>query len=158
DNGLAKIVGQSGFVDAAGNSGVTIVRVSVFCLGPFSHADLEFGVGAGDSIGMEYLSRFIVVLDKANRRINLKRGTGYGDSKPYRTSGLLLLLKGDNILVGAVFPGSRGDKAGFAKDDVLISVAGIDRSEQTLTTVRKVLRTATASLDVTVKRGDQVIV
>lgn len=142
---LAKVAGG----ESEGRSGV----LKTFRIGPFSHSSVTVTEDDANILGINYLSRFVVTLDMANRRIHLAKGEGYKRPDFRSSSGLALLWIGGNVVVASVDQHSPADRAGISEGDLLVEINGREASGDALNQIRQELHGASGSrMDLVISR------
>lgn len=91
-------------------------------VGSFNHADLNCSRDRLNTLGMRYLSRFVLVLDFPGRTLYLKKGRHFSDPDPHGTSGVALKSLEGRLIVVMVKEGSPAAQAGIRAGDELISI------------------------------------
>jgi predicted metalloprotease with PDZ domain len=76
----------------------------------------------GGLIGNDLMRRFNVTLNYTKQEIHIVPNSHYRDLFDYAYSGLSVYYIDNQVSVDDVVPGSPADKAGFKKDDVILSV------------------------------------
>jgi hypothetical protein len=153
--GLADVVGKSHYESLGGT-----LRRRAFCLkslrlGEIASPHVLFGESRLLTLGLGFLSRFVVTIDFPNDTLYLKKGKRF--SQPYSRdlSGLHILRKDGRTVVDSLDKGSAAEAAGFKAGDVLVQV-GAARAEQTsMFQLRQLLAAEAKALPVTVRRGDK---
>jgi S1-C subfamily serine protease len=76
----------------------------------------------GGLIGNDLMRRFNVTLNYTKQEIHIVPNSHYRDLFDYAYSGISVYYIDGQVSVDDVVPGSPADKAGFKKDDVILSV------------------------------------
>ena len=90
------------------------------------------------SIGGEILNRFKVVFDFPGERIYLRKGRAFKKPFLYNMSGLTVKARGSRLNsfeIVEVRENSSGEKAGFKKGDIILSVNNIDAKNLSLSNI-----------------------
>jgi hypothetical protein len=103
-----------------------------FRFGGFEHGNLALTDGDFNSIGLYYLSRFVVTLDFPNGVMYLEKGRQFLKRQQFDTAGMRLRRADRRIIVADVSPGEPAQVAGVHVGDCLVSVDGRDAKEFTL--------------------------
>ncbi|WP_185156056.1 aspartyl protease family protein [Fulvivirga kasyanovii] len=100
------------------------------------------GTFRNGSIGGEILSRFTVVINFPEEKVYLKKGKSFKKDFTYNLSGLVVKAIGSRLNtyeITEVRKGSAGEKAGFKKGDILVSINSIDASRLKLNNITSFL-------------------
>ena len=112
------------------------------------------------SIGGEILNRFKVIFDFPGERIYLKKGKAFKKPFTYNMSGLVVKAKGSRLNtyeIVSVREESSGEKAGFKKGDIILSINNIDSRNLTLSNVIAFLNAReNKKLRIRVRRGEEI--
>ncbi len=76
----------------------------------------------GGLIGNDLMRRFNVTLNYTKQEIHIVPNSHYRDLFDYAYSGISVYYIDGQVSVDDVVPGSPADKAGFKKDDIILSV------------------------------------
>lgn len=76
----------------------------------------------GGLIGNDLMRRFNVTLNYTKQEVHIVPNSHFRDLFDYAYSGLSVYYIDNQVSVDDVVPGSPADKAGFKKDDVILSV------------------------------------
>ncbi|UII33713.1 aspartyl protease family protein [Fulvivirga ulvae] len=98
----------------------------------------NIGTFRNGSIGGEILSRFTVVINFPEEKLYLKKGKSYKKDFTYNLSGLVVKAIGSRLNtyeITEVRNHSAGEKAGFKKGDILVSINSIDASRLRLNNI-----------------------
>jgi hypothetical protein len=76
----------------------------------------------GGLIGNDILRRFNIVFNYPKREVHLLPNSHYRDGFDYSYTGMSIYSINGKITVDDIVPGSPADKAGFKKDDIIMSV------------------------------------
>src|SRR6185437_7870940 len=108
------------FNTLAGESQARSGTLRDLSLGPFLHRDVYFDSSDVSTVGMLYLSRYIVTFDFPRDRLYLKKSRGYAE--PCRTdqSGMSFKRVDNRTVVDSVDPGSPAAAAGLQPGDVIV--------------------------------------
>jgi hypothetical protein len=95
------------------------------------------------SLGLTFLSRFVVTFDFPGRKLYLKKGEGYERlddlTRATNVSGLNLLRRDGTVVIDRVNPGSPASIAGFQAGEVLLTLGATRADETSLFELRKAL-------------------
>ncbi len=94
-----------------------------------------------NSIGLGYLSRYLVTLDFPDNMIYLRRGQQYNRADSVDLSGMHLLRIGAETLVHSVDAGGPAEVFGVLANDRLLSIDGAATAELTMSDIRARFRT-----------------
>ncbi|MBL6446286.1 aspartyl protease family protein [Fulvivirga sp. 29W222] len=100
------------------------------------------GTFRNGSVGGEILSRFTVVINFPEEKLYLKKGKSFKKDFTYNLSGLVVKAIGSRLNtyeITEVRKNSVGEKAGFKKGDVLVSINSIDASRLRLSNITNFL-------------------
>jgi len=98
-------------------------RLGGLTVGPFTHRGIRVARVNVSSLGLRYLSRFLVTLDFPGQALYLKTGPSYERPEPQATSGLMINWTGDGKpIVVSVRRGGPAEAAGIQAHDVLMRV------------------------------------
>jgi len=114
--------------------------------------------GYAGIIGTEILHRFTVTLDYAGGRMNLRKNDAFGEPSEYDMSGLWFRCEGPDFrtfVVQNVAPGTPAATAGLAVEDRLLAIDGRDAGEFSLESLRRYLKQAGKTVNLTVRRGTE---
>ena len=109
-------------------------------------------------IGAEFLQRFTVVFDNANKRILLTPNRRYHEVAAYDESGLRIRADPPEFrrfVVTRIVPASAAAKAGIVPGDVITSLSGRASQDLTLTELRELLSRPNAQYTLGITRGDR---
>lgn len=110
-------------------------RVSWIAVGPYFHNDMilcENGDLSVSTLGLGYLSRYVVTFDFQNDVMYLREGNEFSRAEQNNTSGLWFALRNGKIVVTKVFTKSPGDLAGIKQGDEVRSIDGVNTSATTV--------------------------
>jgi S1-C subfamily serine protease len=93
----------------------------------------------GSTMGLGFLSRFVVTFDFPGRRIHLRKGRGYERPDLRNRSGLSLRPRGEAVVIERVSKESPGSLAGIQAGDVLLTLGGLRADEASLFKLREAL-------------------
>lgn len=127
EQGIVKTEGEALAVTPGGAGKDRIGRVESIALGGFHHEKLVFCESDKNCLRLNYLSRFVVTFDFANRAIYLKKGRQYNRAEVRDLSGLLVLRRNGQTFVHSVKQGSLAERAGVQPQDVLLRIDDIDQ-------------------------------
>ncbi len=109
--------------------------------------------GADGTLGMDVLSRFVVTVDYANRRLLLRGNASFGEPFEYNMAGLLLFpLDGGRLKVHGVIDDSPADGAGVRANDVVVAINGRRLDDIGDTNVRRLFKQHGATIVLTLDR------
>ncbi len=110
------------------------------------------------SIGGEILNRFKVIFDFPGERIFLKKGKAFKKPFSYNMSGLTVKAKGSRLNsyeIVEVRENSSGEKAGFKKGDIILSINNIDARNLSLSNIIAFFNSKeNKKVRIRVRRGD----
>ena len=132
---LRWLASAGGCVTAAGESTDHVYQGERIGLGGFSVAGPVFTEALlMSNLGLGFWSRFMVTIDFPKRRLFLRRGDNYDrpDHWFWNASGLILLMKGETVVIETVDARSSGEKAGIRAGDVLLELDGLRIREASL--------------------------
>jgi hypothetical protein len=153
--GTVEVVGRSLYESAGGTTVERISRAKSLRLGEITISGALFGESQLLSLGLGFLSRFVVTFDFPNDTLYLKKGKRFGQPDCHDRSGLHILRKDGKTVVDSLDKGSPAEAAGFKAGDILVQV-GAARAEQTsMFQLRGLFATDAKALQVTVRRGDK---
>jgi predicted aspartyl protease len=109
-------------------NGIKVIHVGRLAsakIGDFENASLEVDDGGKlNSIGLQYLRRFLVTLDLGRKQIYLKKGAKFDEPDKEPAVRIGLLRKNEMTIVGSVGRNGPGERAGIQLNDELVSVGG----------------------------------
>ena len=98
-------------------------RLGGLTVGPFTHRGIRVARVNVSSLGLRYLSRFLVTFDFPGQALYLQKGPIYQRPEPQATSGLMINWTRDGKpIVASVRRGGPAESAGIQADDVLTRV------------------------------------
>ena len=98
--------------------------LSQMSIGPFRCRNQRVVRINMNSIGLRFLSRFVVTFDFPGGRLFLKKGAKFDRPEPAATSGLSLLWKEGRATVQQVKANGPADRAGIRAGDIVLQVNG----------------------------------
>lgn len=105
----------------------------------FAHRRIRVDRDPTSTIGLQYLARYLLLLDFPGGELHLRRGNRFAAAERTATTGLSILQVGSNTVVVAVQEGSTGDKAGIQSGDVITAISGMDANTLDLFSVGEIL-------------------
>jgi predicted metalloprotease with PDZ domain len=106
----------------SGESRSRIGLLNNLSIGPFSHTDLNCSRGGFNTLGMRYISRFLVTFDFPSGAIYLQKGRHFQALDPRGTSGIALKKINGRMVVVMVAVNCPAAEAGIQVGDELISI------------------------------------
>ncbi|MCX6272746.1 MAG: aspartyl protease family protein [Bacteroidetes bacterium] len=105
------------------------VKVPSIKMGGFSSDTtvVEFSKKTLNTIGLQFMSKYLVTLNWQKKKIILSPNEHYGRDSLY-TTGMTFLYKDGKLFIGSIMKGSSASKAGLNLDDQIISLNGQDVS------------------------------
>ncbi len=113
-----------------------IALMDDFYFNSFKYYKVMFSVGKSNTLGLGLLSRYSIIFDFPNKIMYLKKRKTFREDILCKV-GLSLIRKNDKTVVYGVKKRSPASKAGFKKDDILLSVDGKDSNKFTLYMLRR---------------------
>ncbi|MCH8921564.1 MAG: aspartyl protease family protein [Planctomycetes bacterium] len=110
-------------------------RLRHFSLGPFHHSDLEIRSDSICKLGVKYLSRYRVTIDRPNNRVFLRPSKKYGHRYVYEHAGLFVQWIDGHFTVIHEEPKAVAFLAGIRTGDTIEKVSGRPASDFTLATL-----------------------
>lgn len=110
-------------------------------LGKLAHDGLRMARVAPSSLGLRFLSRYVVTFDFVEGVMYLNQGADHSKPEPQASSGMALLWIEGQVVVKSVKSGGPADKSGVRADDVLVRVNGRDVAEYDHFSLRSLLTT-----------------
>lgn len=96
---------------------------------PVALSNAEKGVlsweGYMEIIGLEYISKFNIIIDYHRKKIYLKPNSSFSNSFKFPLSGILLKEQKNEIFIGTVTKSSGAYKLGLREGQQLISINGL---------------------------------
>jgi hypothetical protein len=133
-------------------------EVNGFSAGPFAQSTLRFSRLIVNSLGIRYLSRFLVTFDFPGKAVYLRKGSHYAKAEPRATSGLTLNWIGGKAVVSSVRGQGPANDVGIRPGDVLVSVDGNDGIVRDPFMLRQLLTSeAGRKLTMTIDRSSRVL-
>lgn len=123
----------------AGDRLSPIYQLRLLTVGPFNHEEVVVLKSRQNKIGLDYLSRYKVVLDFPNHTMYLKPGAQHDRAEQVSMAGLSIGRKGDKTAVKYVESNSPAERAGLIVDDQLESVGNRPATAYSLFELRKLL-------------------
>ncbi|MBS0263038.1 MAG: PDZ domain-containing protein [Planctomycetes bacterium] len=114
-------------VTAAGHAKGERGYVESLSLGPFTLRKQRVARININSLGLRFLSRFVVTFDFPGRSLYLKKGRHFDRPEPDATSGLSLLWEHHEPVVQGVREGGPAARAGLRPQDVVVAVNGDEK-------------------------------
>jgi hypothetical protein len=153
--GTVEVVGRSLYESAGGTKVERISRAKSLRLGEITISGVLFGESPILSLGLGFLSRFVVTFDFPNDTLYLQKGKRFGQPYCHDRSGLHILRKDGETVVDSLDKGSPAEAAGFKAGDLLVQVDGARAEETSMFQLRGLLATEAKDLRVTVRRGEK---
>ena len=95
-------------------------------VGPFRRPLSQAYVWTNSMLGMDFLARFVVTFDVANRKLYLKPGRRFAATNHWTSGGLFAIYRTrDPVVIHRVDDWSAGKAAGVEVGDVLLSIDGL---------------------------------
>ena len=154
--GKATTIGKTRRVSLTGDTRSRVARIGVTSLNGFTHQDLVFDQAQQNTLGLRYLSRFVITADFQKRVLFLKKGRRYGDKDHHDLSGLHFVRDHGHIVVRHVDEGSPAHFAGIQAGDVLLALDGNDLAKCDLFAIRCALCSSGRRVDLRLRRGVEV--
>lgn len=104
----------------------------------------------GGLIGNEILKKFNIVFNYPKKEIHLLPNSHFADPFEYSYIGMSLYYINNKVVIDDIIPGSPADKAGFKKEDVIISVG--NNFSNNLITYKNIILGAQEKLKIIVQR------
>lgn len=117
-----QLVQEVRMLTAAGEGISNVYQQRQFTVGRFNHKDVIVATGRHNKIGLDYLSRYRVVLDFPNRMMYLTPSARYTHAELINMAGVSLRRADNRTLVDCVDSDGPAERAGLADDDRLESV------------------------------------
>jgi hypothetical protein len=156
--GLAEVIGTSVNTAAGGTMIRRGSRLKSVRLGESTTSNILFRESQISTLGLGFLSRFVVTIDFPNGTLYLKKGKQFDKPFTVNQSGLDFTRKNGKTVVADLGKGSPAEAAGFKAGDVLVQVGAKKAAEASLLQLRSLLATEAKELRVTVRRGAKEIV
>jgi hypothetical protein len=133
DGGVASLVGAPGsFVSFDGARPSPRVQISKYRVEDFEHSGVTFHEGPFNALGLNYLSRYIITLDFANRLLFLSRGKRYNMPTRFDMGGMQLSRDGDVTAIQRIATLGPAAACGLEPGDRLIEIDGRACSKMSL--------------------------
>jgi hypothetical protein len=133
-------------------------RVDLFSVGPLEHRELRFSRLKYSSLGLRYLSRYVVTFDFPDGYIYLRNGAHHSRAEPRATSGLTLKWQEGLPVVESVRADGPAARAGLARSDALLRIDGKDAVEFDHFSLRELLTSeAGRNVKLTIRRGERLL-
>jgi hypothetical protein len=130
-------------------------RLTTMEVAGYKHEGAVFGrLAFFNSLGLEFLSRYVITLDFPNNFLYLRPGKRFGRSHSYIANGIYLRRQEGNVVVGKLKQGSHGHLSGVQPGDVVVSVNGEGIAGWSLCRIERELCT-TGRHTFVVHRGDE---
>jgi hypothetical protein len=100
-------------------------KIDCFRVGPFSHQGLVFQHSERSTLGLGYLSRYVVTFDFTRSAIYLKPGREYARRDRHDLAEIAFVGVDGKTLVGRVGRDGAADRAGLKDRDELVEVDGV---------------------------------
>lgn len=138
DIGSATRVGQVLTVSYENNGTKRLqARFDDIALGRFRHSGTVFTEAAVSTLGMGYLSRYIVTFDFQERKMYLKPGARFNEPSRCNLSGAHLLRLSAKTTVESVDEGSASDRAGLKRGDIIEEIDSRATGSMSMFQIRK---------------------
>ena len=154
DNGDAQVIGPGPSQTLKGTRVVDTVRLKTIAIGDFIHRRAVFDEGDRNSLGLTYLSRYVVTFDFPGETMYLKPGKTFRDPSLYNLSGAQVWRSDGAVVVRSVNRYSAAENAGVEPRDVLQAIDGQPAESLTLSEVRRMFCLPGEHL-LRVKRGER---
>ncbi|HVX09736.1 MAG TPA: PDZ domain-containing protein [Pirellulales bacterium] len=112
-------------------------RISEITLGDFSHRGLLFGESATNTLGVGYLSRFVMTFDFPRMRVYLKPSMRFAEPDRKNLTGAAVWRPEGVTTVYDVKSGSAADLAGLKAGDVVEQFDGKEAASLSLMAIHK---------------------
>jgi hypothetical protein len=142
-----------------GASGTTVQtrgHLGALSVGPFRHRGLVFSAPCSEnSLGLQYLARYVVTFDFPGGVMYLKEGKRFADRDREDASGLHFQRVGGRTVVVRVDEGSPAALGGLRAQDVILQIDGRNASEGCLQPLRQLLCAQGQRVQVRIRRGEE---
>jgi hypothetical protein len=153
--GVVRVVGSSLYESVAGTSTQRVSRVKSLQLGAISCTNALFGESRITSLGLGFLSRFVLTFDFPHNTLYLKKGKRFDQPYAHDRSGLHILRQDGKTVVHSLDKGSPAETAGFKAGDVLVQVGEVKAEQTSMFQLRGLFHRESRDLPVRVRRGEK---
>lgn len=153
DNGNAIVHGTGVTVTALKSSQVREVYLREITLDEFRHSASPFAESDHESVGLGYLSRYIVTFNFPRMKMYLKPGRRFNEPSYFDLSGAKIFREAGATTVWSADDGSAASRAGLVRGDVLEQVDARPAAALSLPQIQKRLRTPGVH-KLRIKRGE----
>ncbi len=141
-SGHIRMAGTAHFMETEGKRLVRRGRLDKLVWGPFILRRLNVDKGNNNSLGLSFLSRFVICLDLSGRRIYLRKGRNFDKPDLLNETGIHILKRDGRVIVAIVDCDSIAERAGVLENDDIITINGRPVAQMSLYDIRCVLREA----------------
>jgi hypothetical protein len=158
DRGCIRLGSSFVSLTAAGEARGDRGRLSKLSVGSLSHENLRFSRTNVNSLGLRYLSRFVIAFDFPEGFAYLQRGANPMRPEPRATSGMTLQWIDGKPVVESVRTAGPAEAAGVKPRDVLLQINHKHASEFDPFALRQLLTSkGGTSVPLTVRRAERTI-
>jgi hypothetical protein len=156
DHGRLERCGTTGSTAIGSSGSGSCGKVASLKVGRFEHRGLFVSSTLRNSLGLDYWSRYNVTFDFPRQCLYFRESKQFDRAPRFWWSGLNFIRRHGEVVVWEAEPGLPAAEAGIQKEDVIISLAGMQAAKTRLVDLWKPLYRRTPTVHITLKRGGKV--